>query len=184
MSQPVDAFASANQAALQIKEGSSTGQKISLSAALFGILCFFLPWVEVSCMGLRKTASGLQLASDANLPEVWLVLLAMLAAVCIVVLQILSRTGRNPLGKLLSLITIGAGILPIVICLFEWARFANDISKMKSSDTFGLGRVIGSAIENSVSPEFGGILIILCALSVIIGGFLHLANARKYRGSP
>jgi hypothetical protein len=184
MGQPVDAFESANQAALRIKEGSSTGQKISLSAALFGVLCFFLPWAEVSCMGLRKTASGLQLASDANLPEIWLVLLAMLAAVCIVGLQILSRKGRNPLGKLLSLITIGAGILPIVICLYEWARFASDISKMKSSDSYGLGRVIGSAIESSVSPEFGGILTILCALSVIIGGFLHLANAHKYRGSP
>ncbi len=181
---PADAFESANQGARQIKEGSSAGQKISLSAALFGALCFFLPWVEVSCMGVRKTASGLQLASDANLPEVWLVLLAMLAAVGIVVLQIMSRKERNPLGKLLSLLTIGAGLLPLLICIFEWTKFSNDISKMKGSDSYGFGRMIGSAIEGSVSYEFGGILTIVCALGLIIGGFLHLADARKYRGSP
>ena len=184
LGRPADAFESANQAARQIKEGSSAGQKISLSAALFGALCFFLPWVEVSCMGVRKTASGLQLASDVNLPEVWLVLLAMLAAVGIVVLQIMSRKEKNPLGKLLSLLTIGAGILPLLICLFEWTKFSNDISKMKGSDSYGFGRLLGSAIENSVSYEFGGILTIVCALGLIIGGFLHLADARKYRGSP
>jgi hypothetical protein len=184
LERPADAFESANQAARQIKDGSSTGQKISLSAALFGALCFFLPWVEISCMGLRKSASGLQLAADVNLPEVWLVLLAMLAAVAIVVVQILSRKVRDPLGKLLGLATIGAGILPLVICLLEWARYSNDISKMKSSDSVGFGRMMGSAIENSVSYEFGGILTIVCALGVIIGGFLHLADARKYKDSP
>jgi hypothetical protein len=184
LGRPADAFESANQAVRRIKGGSSAGQKVSLSAALFGTLCFFLPWVEVSCMGMRKTASGPQLASDANLPEVWLVLLAMLSAAGIVALQIMGRKARTPLDKLLSLLTVGAGILPLVICLVEGIRFSNEISKMKNGDSYGFGRVIGSAIENSVSYEFGGILTIVCALCLIIGGFLHLADARKHRGSP
>lgn len=174
----------ANEAARQIKEESSTGQKIGLSAALFGVICFFLPWVEVSCMGMRKTASGLQLATDIDLPEVWLILLAMFAAVGLALFQIFGRMEGNPLNRLLSLASIGTGILPLAICLFEWIRFSNEISKMSKSDPYGFGRLMGSAIENSVSYEFGGILTVVCSLGMVIGGFLHLKNSRRLTSGP
>lgn len=181
---PADPFGSANQAVQSGSVKSSVGQKISLSAALFGVICFFLPWVEVSCMGMRKAASGLQLATDVNLPEVWLVLLAMFAGVGIVAVQLLSRAASAPVDKLLSLALVGIGFLPLAVCLFEWLRFTNDISKMKSSDSYGLGRIMGNAIESSVSYEFGGILTIACALGLIVGGLLHLKDSRSHPGSP
>jgi hypothetical protein len=56
--------------------------KISLSLAAFVLLCFFLPWVELSCMGLRDSVSGYDLArSGDNL--LWLVPLFMLIIVTV-----------------------------------------------------------------------------------------------------
>lgn len=179
-----DVAGAANQTARQMAENSSSGQRISLSAAAVGVICFFLPWIEVSCMGIRKTASGLQLASDANMPEIWLFVIAMLAAVGIGLLKIMSKLQSNSLEKLFSLGTISAGILPLAILLFEWLRFSNEISNIKGSDSYGFGRLMGSAIENTVSYQFGGILGALCSLAVTIGGLLHLRDSRGQRGSP
>jgi hypothetical protein len=56
--------------------------KISLSLAAFVLLCFFLPWVELSCMGLRDSVSGYDLArSGDNL--LWLVPLFMLIIITV-----------------------------------------------------------------------------------------------------
>ena len=47
-------------------------KRINLSAAIIVLVCFFLPWVQVSCAGAGATSSGLNLArhDDALL---WLV---------------------------------------------------------------------------------------------------------------
>jgi hypothetical protein len=55
-------------------------RSISISAALFVLVCFFLPWVQVSCLGARDSASGLDLARSGE-RELWLVPLLMLAIV-------------------------------------------------------------------------------------------------------
>ncbi len=53
-------------------------KRINLSAAIIVLVCFFLPWVQVSCAGAQATSSGLNLArhDDALL---WLVPLLMSA---------------------------------------------------------------------------------------------------------
>ena len=53
-------------------------KRINLSAAIIVLICFFLPWVQVSCGGATATSSGLNLAlhDDALL---WLVPLSMCA---------------------------------------------------------------------------------------------------------
>jgi hypothetical protein len=165
-------------------EKSSAGQRISLSAAIFGVICFFLPWVEMSCAGLSRSASGAQLASEVDLPEIWFVLIAMLAASGLALFQILRKRRGDFTEKRLSVGLIGAGIFPLFIFLFEYIRFSIEISKMKQSDPFGLGRWMGSAIENAVSYQFGGIFSAICAAAVAIGGLLHLVEAKKRRGSP
>lgn len=33
-------------------------RRVSVSTATFGLICFFLPWVQVSCAGLKDSASG------------------------------------------------------------------------------------------------------------------------------
>jgi hypothetical protein len=44
----------------------------TLSAAAFVLVCFFLPWIQVSCLGLRDSASGLDLARGGR-PALWLI---------------------------------------------------------------------------------------------------------------
>ena len=47
-------------------------RRINLSAALIGLVCFFLPWVQVSCSGVKDTLSGLDLARNGQ-TLLWLV---------------------------------------------------------------------------------------------------------------
>lgn len=47
-------------------------RRINLSAALIGVVCFFLPWVQVSCSGAKDTLSGLDLARNGQ-TLLWLV---------------------------------------------------------------------------------------------------------------
>lgn len=57
-------------------------RRINLSATIIVLVCFFLPWVHVSCVGATATSSGLNLArhDDALL---WLIPL-LLCAVLVV----------------------------------------------------------------------------------------------------
>jgi len=48
------------------------------SAALIVLICFFLPWIQVSCGATRETASGIDLARDGS-HGLWLIPLLMLA---------------------------------------------------------------------------------------------------------
>jgi|ERR1044072_2504168 hypothetical protein len=55
-------------------------RRINLSAAIIVVICFFLPWEQVSCGGARDSLSGLDLARhDQTL--LFLVPLVMLAVV-------------------------------------------------------------------------------------------------------
>ena len=51
-------------------------RRTTISLALFVLICFFLPWVEASCLGMKNTISGYDLARDDNL--LWNIPLAML----------------------------------------------------------------------------------------------------------
>jgi threonine/homoserine efflux transporter RhtA len=41
-------------------------RRINLSAAVIVLVCFFLPWVQVSCAGAKETMSGLNLARNGD----------------------------------------------------------------------------------------------------------------------
>jgi hypothetical protein len=51
----------------------------TLSAALFVLICFFLPWVQVSCIGMKDAASGLDLARGGD-RALWLIPILMILA--------------------------------------------------------------------------------------------------------
>ena len=53
-------------------------RKTSVSLAAFVLLCFFLPWVELSCLGVRDSVSGYDLARAGD-QLLWLVPLLMVA---------------------------------------------------------------------------------------------------------
>jgi hypothetical protein len=52
-----------------------SSRRVTLSAAAFVLICFFLPWVQVSCLGVKDSVSGFDLARDNR--SLWLVPLLM-----------------------------------------------------------------------------------------------------------
>ena len=55
-------------------------RKISLSLAAFVLVCFFLPWLELSCMGMRDSLSGYDLARSVD-RLLWIIPILMLSIV-------------------------------------------------------------------------------------------------------
>ena len=80
-------------------------RRINISAALIVIICFFLPWEQVSCAGAKDSLSGLDLARHDQM-LLWLVPLLMLA---VIVVGILRRRNENPL--LFSIVSIVSGVV-------------------------------------------------------------------------
>jgi hypothetical protein len=66
-------------------------RRINLSAAIIVLICFFLPWEQISCGGARDSLSGVDLARHDHI-LLWLVPLAMLA---VLVFGLLRRRREN-----------------------------------------------------------------------------------------
>lgn len=73
-------------------------RRINISAALIVIVCFFLPWEQVSCGGARDTLSGFELARHDD-TLLFLIPLLMLAVVIAGTLRRRSEK-RSPLAIL------------------------------------------------------------------------------------
>lgn len=57
-------------------------RRINLSLAVFVVICFFLPWIQVSCGGAHDTESGLDLARGGE-RLLWLIPLLMMMVVAL-----------------------------------------------------------------------------------------------------
>jgi hypothetical protein len=79
-------------------------RRINISAALIILVCFFLPWEQVSCGGAKDTLSGLDLARHDH-TSLWLVPLLMLAV--LVVGLVRRRQGRPQLQAIMGAISGG-----------------------------------------------------------------------------
>jgi hypothetical protein len=79
-------------------------RRVTLSAAGFVMICFFLPWLQVSCLTLRDRASGFELARRDN-QVLWLVPLFML----LILLTGLVRTIWEQRPAIFALISIVGG---------------------------------------------------------------------------
>ena len=86
-------------------------RKTSMSLAGFVVLCFFLPWIELSCLGVRDSASGYDLARAGD-DLLWVVPIVML----IVIFVGLSRSLWDKLPMIPSLVmTVGGSISAYVM---------------------------------------------------------------------
>lgn len=66
-------------------------RKLNLSATAIVLICFFLPWVQVSCGGARDSLTGFNLArQDSTL--LWLI---PLLAAAVLVVGLLRRAGEK-----------------------------------------------------------------------------------------
>jgi hypothetical protein len=64
---------------------ANSSRRTTLSLAMFVLICFFMPWVQLSCMGLRDSESGFDLAREGDkflwyIPGFMLLIVALGAA--------------------------------------------------------------------------------------------------------
>lgn len=86
-------------------EPADRSRRVSLSLAVFVAICFFLPWAELSCMGLQDSVSGFDLARNYS-SLLWLIPVSMLT----VVVLGLSRSIRDRTPAVFALAgTVGGG---------------------------------------------------------------------------
>src|SRR3989442_14560657 len=85
-------------------------RRINISAAFIVLVCFFLPWEQVSCGGAKDTLNGLDLARHDQ-PLFWLVPLLMLA---VLVGGLVSPRGENNPSVSIVRILLG-GVFPYFI---------------------------------------------------------------------
>jgi len=68
-------------------------RQINTSAAVIVLVCFFLPWVQVSCAGSKETMSGLDLARDGH-GLLWFVPVLMGALILSAIVRIRREQNR------------------------------------------------------------------------------------------
>ena len=82
-------------------------RRINLSAATIVLVCFFLPWAQVSCGGARDSLSGFDLARHDHI-SLWLIPLLMLA---VLVIGLVRRRAENSPGSGLVGVVSGAATM-------------------------------------------------------------------------
>jgi len=81
-------------------------RRVTLSLATFVLICFFLPWVQLSCVGLKDSVSGFDLAREGD-KILWFVPLFML----VIIVLGLVRLIREKLPAIFALSgTVGGSI--------------------------------------------------------------------------
>ena len=91
-------------------------RRINLSAAIIVLICFFLPWEQVSCGGSSDTLSGLELARHES-TLLWVIPLLMLA---VLVFGLVRR--RAAQAQRLAIVSIVAGGITAYLLNDERAR--------------------------------------------------------------
>jgi hypothetical protein len=115
-------------------------KKASISAALIVLLCFFLPWIQVSCGSVKDSVSGINLARDGH-SLLWLIPILMVASILAGFVR--SWQGKLDLSALLGfasgLISTylmnrermradeGAGLLEVRPTAWFWLGFAASV---------------------------------------------------------
>lgn len=148
--------------------GLTTGRKISGSGALLALLCFFLPWIRMSC-GVQITASGLDLAtapSQIGQPT-WLLFLVPVMAIA--VLWTLYSTLNQPqirarIVATRELIFGAVGFLPTLVVYISFQNARNNPANL------GLGYLF--------ELMYGYWGTVLGWIGVIVGAWLDLKEQR------
>jgi hypothetical protein len=133
-------------------------RRINISAALIAIVCFFLPWEQVSCGGARDSLSGLDLARH-DYTWLWLVPLLMLA---VLVVAFLRRRGEA--WVLFSLVSIVSGGM---------TTFVMNTERLRVNNAAGI-------ISAQLTGWFW--LAFLSAVAIVVSGFGILFSAGEKEG--
>ena len=122
-------------------------RRATISMALIALICFFLPWIQLSCGKSESRLSGVDLAHDGH-SELWLIPLLMLA-----MLVIATARAWNDQRTITALIGLVAGLVTAYLMNRERVR-AEDSSGLVAVGLtawfwLGLGATIGLSIISS-----------------------------------
>jgi hypothetical protein len=98
-------------------------RRANISLALIVLICFFLPWVQVSCGASTERLSGVDLARDGR-NSLWLIPLLMLAVLLVGVAR--AWRERREISALVSLI---AGLI---------STYLMNRERLRAEETSGL----------------------------------------------
>jgi hypothetical protein len=98
-------------------------RRVTISMALIALICFFLPWVQLSCGASENRLSGVDLARDGH-SELWLIPLFMLAVIFLGMRQ--AWKDRRELSALVNLV---AGLV---------SAYLMNRERVRAEDTSGL----------------------------------------------
>jgi len=122
--------------------------KATVSLALVLLVCFFLPWVQVSCGASRDTAKGLDLASDGE-TALWLIPVLMI----VIVLCGLRVLRINQV--IFGLITLLSGLVSVYLMNHERLKFEDTSGLIAARLTGGFWFGLLSSIGVLVSGAYG-----------------------------
>ena len=96
-------------------------RRVTTSMALIALICFFLPWVQLSCGASENRLSGVDLARDGH-SGLWLIPFLMLAVLFVGI----ARAAKDK-RELSALVNLVAGLVSAYLMNRERAR-AEDTS--------------------------------------------------------
>jgi hypothetical protein len=105
-------------------------RRINVSAAVIVLICFFLPWLQVSCAGAHDSLSGFQLARYES-ALLWLVPILMLA-----VIAFNSMRAWKEESRVAAILSIVCGAVSALLMNRERIR-ANDTAGVISAQLTG-----------------------------------------------
>jgi len=94
-------------------------RRVTISMALIALICFFLPWIQVSCGGSKDTFSGVDLARDGH-AGLWLIPVLMLGVLFVG----LARASRDR-REISVLVGLVAGLVSAYLMNRERLRAEN-----------------------------------------------------------
>ena len=121
---------------------------LSLSLALIVLICFFLPWVQVSCGASESRLSGVELARDGH-GGLWLIPCLMLAVLVLGVARVWKD--KRELAALAALI---AGLVTAYLMNRERVRAENSSGLVAVALTSWFWLSLGSTIGLVVVSAF------------------------------
>ncbi|HEY3041545.1 MAG TPA: hypothetical protein VGJ66_22610 [Pyrinomonadaceae bacterium] len=123
-------------------------RRVTTSMALIGLICFFLPWVQLTCGTSENRLSGVDLARDGH-SALYLIPFLMLA----VLFFGIARAGKDK-SQLSALVSLVAGVVSAYLMNRERVR-AEDTSGLVAVGLtgwfwLGLGSTIGLVIVSAL----------------------------------
>src|SRR5712671_858719 len=112
------------------RAGMKRFRQINTGAAIIVLVCFFLPWVQVSCAGAKDTMSGLDLARDGH-GLLWFIPILMGA----LILSAIIRIKREEEHRAFALASALCGLLTAYLMNRERLRVPDESGLITSQLT-------------------------------------------------